>query len=142
MQITSFFKYIMKKTKSYFTLLFVLITDQLTKHIAVQSMNWKANTGISFGIFPEFPLWAFFVLVSLVFLVMIIYKIKLNFAWSLFIAGMSGNLIDRIRFGYVVDWIPFPFPFIDRLYMNIADMALILGFLCLILYSLKKTSHE
>jgi signal peptidase II len=57
---------------------------------------------------------------------------KYNLAWSLFMAGMIGNLIDRVHHSFVVDWISFPFPFIERLYYNIADIALIIGFLCFI----------
>jgi signal peptidase II len=107
-------------------------------------MKWQANTGIAFGLFPEFPLWGFFALVFLIFFIMIICKIKFDFAWSLFIGGMCGNFIDRIRFSYVIDWIsiPFHFPFIGKLHMNIADIALIMGFLCFVFNNLKKTSHE
>jgi len=125
--------------KNIFFFLLVLIADQATKYIAVEYMNWHANAGISFGLFQKFPLWIFFALIILLFLIKIFYKIKLDFTWSLLIAGMSGNLIDRIRLGYVIDWIPLPFPFIDRLYVNIADAALIIGFICFIFNEFKKS---
>jgi len=126
--------------KNALTFLFVLIADQATKFIAVKSMNWHANIGISFGIFPKFPLWVFFVLIITLLTFMIHQKIKFDFAWSLFMAGMIGNLIDRIRLSYVIDWILIPAPFINRLYINIADIALILGFLCFALNYLRKPS--
>lgn len=129
-----------KKMKNTLTLLFVLITDQATKYIAVENMNWQANDGISFGIFPNFPLWVLVTLIIIMFLFMILQRIKLDFAWSLFIAGMSGNLIDRIRFSYVIDWIFVPVPFINRLYINIADIALIIGFICFVYNYLVKPS--
>jgi len=128
--------------KSIFVFLFVLIADQVTKYYAVLNMNWQANAGISFGVYPGFPLWAFFALISLLLLLKIIYRIKLDSTWSLFIGGMCGNLIDRIRFGYVIDWISVPFPFIGRLYMNIADVALIMGFMCFTIIYIKNSSRE
>ena len=117
--------------KDTFIFLFVLIADQTTKYIVIESMNWHANTGISFGLFPRFPLWIFFALIFLMLFFRMFFKIKFDFRWSIFMAGMIGNLIDRVRFGFVIDWISFPFPFIGKLHINIADIALIIGFICL-----------
>ena len=130
--------------KNIFFFLLVLIADQVTKYTAVESLNWHANAGISFGLFPSFPLWIFFVLILLMIFIKIFYKIKLDLTWSLLIAGMSGNFVDRLRFGYVIDWIPIPFsfPLIGRLYINIADIALIMGFICFISNEFKKPSCE
>ncbi len=46
-----------------------------------------------------------------------------NFALSLILAGSAGNLIDRLRFGYVIDFIDF------RVWpvFNIADSAITIG---------------
>ena len=125
--------------------LFVLLIDQVTKCVAVANKNWHANTGISFGLFPRFPLWLLFGLVLLMLCFMILYRIKFNLKWSLFMAGMSGNFVDRVRFGYIVDWISLPFPIIGRLYVNIADIALIIGFICFIFngfYQSEKDTKE
>lgn len=51
---------------------------------------------------------------------------------ALIIGGALGNLIDRIRYGYVVDFLDFSglmFPWV----FNVADMAINIGFACLIL---------
>jgi len=128
--------------KNAFIFLFVLLTDQITKYIAVINLNWMANTGISFGVFPRFPLWILFALTFLMFYLMILYKIKFDLKWSLLLAGMGGNLIDRVRFGYVIDWIPLPFPIIVRLYLNIADIALIIGFICFIFNALYQFENK
>ena len=123
--------------------LFIIIYDQVTKYAAVASLNWQANAGISFGLFPNIPLWVFFISIILVFSFKTLYKDpKYEFALSLFMAGMFGNLIDRVRLGYVVDWIEIPFPFMDKLFLNIADMSLILGFICFIYYDFKNLSAE
>ena len=128
--------------KNIIIFLLVLSADQTTKYIAAANMDWRANTGISFGLFPQFPLWIFFALIVLILFLKIIYKIKFDLKWALFMAGICGNLIDRVRFGYVVDWIPLPFPFMDGLRINIADAALISGFICYILSEFKKLSYK
>ncbi|MBP6627159.1 MAG: signal peptidase II [Arenimonas sp.] len=58
--------------------------------------------------------------------------------FALVIAGAVGNLVDRLRFGYVVD-------FIDVLYwpgrhwpaFNIADSCIVVGAILLVLFSFK-----
>jgi len=61
--------------------------------------------------------------------------LMIKIAYALMIGGISGNLIDRIRFGYVVDFLDF------RIWpvFNIADSAISVGtaLLCLKLIKLK-----
>ena len=128
--------------KNGFVFLFVLLIDQITKYIAVANKNWQANAGISFGLFPRFPLWVLFALILIMLCLKIFYKIKFDLKWSLFMAGVSGNLVDRVRCGYVIDWIPIPFPVIGRLYVNIADIALIIGFICFIFNGLCQSVND
>lgn len=54
---------------------------------------------------------------------------------SLIIGGAIGNLYDRVRYGYVVDFLDFSglmFPWV----FNVADTAINVGFACLILDAL------
>lgn len=54
---------------------------------------------------------------------------------ALIIGGAAGNLYDRVRYGYVVDFLDFSgllFPWV----FNVADMAINIGFGCLILDAL------
>jgi signal peptidase II len=118
--------------KNALIFLLIVISDQATKFVAVICLDWQTNTGISFGIFPKFPLWVFFVLIILMLFFKMLFRKEYNLAWTLFMAGMIGNLIDRVRHSFVIDWIPFPFPFIEKLYSNIADIALVMGFLCFV----------
>ncbi len=63
-------------------------------------------------------------------------KIKSSFlmwALSLVVGGGIGNLIDRIRFGYVVDFIRFPVSFFNYSF-NIADCAVTIGAAMMIIY--------
>jgi len=63
-------------------------------------------------------------------------------ALSLILGGALGNLIDRIAYGYVVDFLAFHW---DEHYFpafNIADSAITVGATLLILDSLRSTRHS
>ena len=55
----------------------------------------------------------------------------------LFIAGALGNLIDRIRLDFVVDY--FDFVFIWNYVFNLADCFIVVGTILLCLYVLIKS---
>jgi signal peptidase II len=53
------------------------------------------------------------------------------------IAGAVGNLIDRLRFGYVVDFVDW---YVGKHHwpaFNVADSAILVGAVLLVLFSLK-----
>ena len=88
------------------------------------------NRGAAFGILKGQVF--FFILIALFVLVLIFLNFKTNrhkqsllylFSLSLIFAGGMGNLIDRIFFGYVIDFIDF------RIWpvFNIADSAITIG---------------
>lgn len=58
----------------------------------------------------------------------------LNIAVGLFIAGGIGNLIDRIRFGYVVDM--FEIKLFDFAIFNVADICVTVAFILLMIYGI------
>ncbi|MBU0981542.1 signal peptidase II [Patescibacteria group bacterium] len=109
----------------YFSALFVLFTglDQLSKWWALATLDETKrtdfgfeityNTGIAFGI--DLPTWAIWVVTVLVLGIgsWLVYENKLwRDKWhltglALLVAGAIGNLIDRVRLGYVVDFIKF-----------------------------------
>lgn len=72
--------------------------------------------------------------------VMVWWLARLKRGWAaagaaFIIGGALGNLHDRVRFGYVVDFLDFSglwFPWV----FNVADMAINVGFACLILDAL------
>jgi len=147
--------------KSLITALFialaVLIIDQLTKFIILKSLQpgeslpiiknifhitFVCNKGIAFGIFSEGGfafIWILFIAVITIIFIFTFYKKNFykskstEVFLSLIIAGAIGNLIDRMRFGYVVDFLDF------RIWpvFNIADAAITVGTLLLILQLLK-----
>jgi signal peptidase II len=96
------------------------------------------NTGIAFGLFKNQGF--FFLVVSLiaifVFTWLLYHQAKAQtlsrasrIAFSLIIGGALGNFIDRLQFGFVVDFIDF------RIWpvFNIADSAITIGALILVI---------
>ncbi len=63
---------------------------------------------------------------------------------SLIVAGGLGNLIDRIRFGYVVDmfWIGIPETIWQTNIFNIADVVIMIGFCTLFIANILDWKRE
>lgn len=60
-----------------------------------------------------------------------------NFAFGLLFSGVFGNLIDRVFYGYVRDFLSFKLFNYSFPVFNIADMAIVIGVLLLIVSSIK-----
>lgn len=146
----------MKRYKAltlFFSLsIFTIFLDQFSKYITQDiistdiikgffSITYTKNTGAAFGLFQGQHL--LLTIISLTICIMIIYlsmsgnipyKIIPQTASALIFGGAIGNLIDRIMLGYVRDflsvWIWPNF--------NIADIAITLGAITLMIYIIKK----
>ena len=140
-----------------FFFLAALTLDIVSKHFAgiylssgrvvslvpgVVRLFYVENRGAAFGIFQNTRY--FLIAVSLsavVFLLYLIIKKKHHDGWQYWsfyflLTGAAGNMIDRVRVGYVVDFIDFPhFPT-----FNFADIFINIGVLLLLtsLYKEKK----
>jgi len=67
------------------------------------------------------------------------------FAVSLILGGALGNVIDRLMHGHVVDFLDFHFAFLQPLFpgghfpsFNVADSAITVGAVCLVLDELRR----
>ena len=94
------------------------------------------NTGAAFSSFDGIGMWFFIVLTIVALGVMIYYffksdNSKIDFALALIMAGALGNLIDRIRFGYVRDFFLFYIFGSPFAVFNVADVCITLGFVLL-----------
>lgn len=104
----------------------------------VLSLTYLKNTGGAFSLLEGKM--TFFFIITVVALIAGIYFLFKNLQeskWltigiSLFLAGAIGNFIDRLRFGYVVDM--FQLDFINFPIFNIADIALVIGVACIMIY--------
>lgn len=114
----------------------ILLADQITKQWILFRFpqNVLTNAGIAFGILPNFG----FYLVILTLVLLILYFTREKklladdptlFAAASILAGSISNFIDRLRYGYVVDFISLPFwPA-----FNLADVAIVLGSLIMVI---------
>lgn len=94
------------------------------------SLTYVENFGIAFGMFKNKAL--FFIIMTIIISLVVVYliftigkqKLLINICLVLILGGAFGNLIDRIRFGYVIDYIHFSFfPPV----FNFADSCIVIG---------------
>lgn len=134
--------------------------DQWTKYLAVTflkdkpaipiwehvlELNYLENTGAAFGMLSNQKIFILFI--ALIFLAIATYTLikvpdkkkfrSLHLVLSFLAAGAIGNMIDRIRLDYVVDFIYFVY--IDFPIFNVADIyvtvsTIVLIFLLLFVY--------
>ena len=140
----------------------VIVLDQASKAWVLQNLpgappltvvpgffnlTFSRNTGGVFGLLagaPSFGRRAFFVGATAVALGVIVIFLRrwghesrlLTVALSLVSGGAVGNLVDRLRFGSVVDFIDWHWRSYHWYTFNIADSAIVGGAALLILHSL------
>lgn len=101
---------------------------------AVFDLSFVRNRGVSFGLFQADQLWsrALLILISAAIAGFFLYWLRQAergltvLSLGLVIGGALGNLIDRARFGFVVDFLDFSglyFPWV----FNVADAAITVG---------------
>ena len=139
---------------SFIAAALVIVLDQITKYWAqnalqvvgdiplwegVFHLHYARNTGAAFSFLSGNNI--FFCVVAgaamLFLLVFIVLRAKklhpaLLLCLGLILGGGIGNLIDRIQYGYVVDFLYFRL--INFAIFNVADMALVVGSILLALY--------
>jgi len=141
----------------------LLLIDQLSKHYLERwllpgqsiplienlfQLTLIHNPGGVFGLFPCLPPF-FFIIVSLlmiIFLIFLFWK-KLpgegrggRLSLGLIIGGGLGNLIDRLRFGHVIDFLDIGLWGYRWPVFNFADLGITVGIIVLGYKMLKKTS--
>jgi signal peptidase II len=109
-------------------------------------ITFALNPGAAFSMFVNAPQWfrsaLLFTLASaaiVVLLVLLMRDPKLNMvsiSFALILAGALGNLIDRVRFGRVVDFIDVHYYFHHYPIFNFADSAITIGVSLILLNTL------
>lgn len=109
----------------------VFILNDITLIKDILYFTYVENRGAAFGIMQN-KQWLFIVFTVVIILAMIIYLIKykpqgklLKLSLVFIMAGGVGNLIDRIRLGYVVDFIDVRI--INYPVFNVADCFVVIG---------------
>ncbi len=148
--------------------LVILLADQFTKLLIVgyfqhgdsQTMTSffnlvrVHNSGAAFSFLATASGWQrwFFTGIGVVASVFIIYLLRTHpqqrlfcFALALVLGGAIGNVIDRLLYGHVIDFLDFHWEWLAPLFyqghfpaFNIADSAISVGTVCLILDELRR----
>ncbi len=141
----------------------IILADQVTKTLILGHFQYLEsrpvtsffnivrahNTGAAFSFLADASGWQrwFFIGLGLVASGFIIWMIRSHptqklfcFAVTMIMGGALGNVVDRLLHGYVVDFLQFRFGFLEPLFrggyfpsFNVADSAITLGAVCLIL---------
>jgi signal peptidase II len=135
----------------YLLALAVVVLDQLTKMIAVEdlirhhevaltpffNLTLVFNTGAAFGFLGDAGGWqnVFFISVAMaatVFIYFVVRKLKPHEKLSaagfmLILGGAIGNVIDRVRHGYVIDFLDFHVGTWHWPAFNVADIGITVG---------------
>jgi signal peptidase II len=146
----------------------ILVLDQLTKMIVDRTMSlhesipiidgffsltYVRNTGAAFGIFSgsheAFRL-PFLILVSLLALGFVVVMLKrlrddetgLITALSLIIGGAIGNLVDRVLYGEVIDFLDFYWSHYHWPAFNVADSCITIGVLITFYYLIRAKGED
>ncbi len=137
------------------TAVVLFVADQVSKAVVVANLAfgervdvvgdlaqlWHVrNTGAAFSILPG-ATWVF-IPVTLVAIGMVVYfhrTLRGRSPWiqvilGAILAGALGNLVDRIRLGYVVDFVSLGFGDTRFPTFNVADSAVVLGIGALVAY--------
>ncbi|MFN4226928.1 MAG: signal peptidase II [Candidatus Ratteibacteria bacterium] len=149
----------MKKNKTvpnifFITTFFVFFLDQITKSFVVNllkkfdgniditsffSLTFVKNKGIVFGLFSSEKTKIFIIIFSLIaifsiFFIVFKFEKYREFSLGLVTGGIIGNLIDRIKYGYVIDFINFHFFPV----FNLADAFVTIGIILFFLRYLRE----
>ncbi|MGM0445705.1 MAG: signal peptidase II [Bacillota bacterium] len=99
-------------------------------------ITYVKNTGIAFGLFKNNNLFMISIIIIIIVIVIYFYKREknkdflLSIATTVMLSGAIGNLIDRIFYGYIIDYIDFQFwPA-----FNLADSLIVIGSILLGIY--------
>jgi signal peptidase II len=139
----------------------VMLLDQLSKWIITAAdlqdsitlvagffeILYRENHGGAWGLLRNQPEWfrmPFFVgtsLLAIVFLLwmrgrMEVHRRWVDLAFPAILGGAAGNLIDRVRLGYVVDFLDFDLGFMHWPTFNVADIGITVGVILLVADSL------
>lgn len=137
---------------------FIFIADQIIKYamigplqlksrgvihiISFFDLRWAENRGVSMGLLSaetDFGRWMLVALTAVIAVAVLIWIFREKMrgdilALSLVLGGAMGNIVDRARFGYVVDYADLHFgDFRPFFIFNLADAAISIGVAILLL---------
>ena len=146
--------------------LVMLIIDQITKQWTIQALQlhesyeilsffnftYARNYGAAFSFLGDAGGWQKYLFTGIAFAVSayLIYSLKknkasmvfTNIAFALILSGAIGNVIDRLVYGYVIDFLDFDLGFYRWPTFNVADSVIFIGAAMIILESLFESKDK
>ena len=124
-----------------------LAADQVSKAVVVASADtlvrgipvfpgfnliFHRNSGVTFGFFQNVPWWGLALAATAIVLFLVVSLIRATqtaeaVAYGMVIGGALGNIVDRIRFGGVTDFLDFYFGTAHWPAFNLADVFVVCG---------------
>lgn len=109
-------------------------------------ITYLQNTGAAWSVFSNKTI--YLIIVTIIFLLAFYFLIlrKTDFKkdktigifYGIIIGGIIGNLIDRIRLGFVIDYLDFSILGYNFPVFNLADILIVIGCIILVIKSFKK----
>lgn len=153
----------MNKLKRVLLIFIVFLIDQVSKIIVMNSISlnksidvvknffritYTHNDGAAFGFFGGKTI--FIVFVSLIVLLYLLYELfikknksfVLNIGNIFLIGGLLGNLVDRLYFGYVRDFLDFKLFGYEAPIFNLGDTAIVIGAILFFVGAIMEEKYE
>ncbi len=113
--------------------------------LPVLSLTWVENTGVTFGMFQAAGGWGPALLAAVAFAIVagLVLWLRRAETWLVAVSlgaiagGAVGNVVDRLRFGWVEDFIHFHVGTWSWYVFNVADAAIVCGVAALVLDGLR-----
>lgn len=107
------------------------------------SLTYVLNDGAAFSLFASRTY--LLILIALICLFFILYELKnnlddrvLSIGYSLVLAGLLGNFLDRLMDGYIIDYLSFKIFTYNFPIFNFADILIVVGIIVVIIKEILK----
>ena len=152
----------MKKIKYIITITIIFLIDQITKILIMKNLNlnesvtviksffkltYTHNYGAAFGIFGGKQILILIItFLTLAYLLFELFRnkktsFKTDIGITFIIGGLLGNLLDRLYYGYVRDFLDFNFGSYDFAIFNIGDSFIVIGTVIFLIGIIMEEKH-
>lgn len=134
----------------------IILIDQISKKMVDRELNQNEkihiykklyfvkvyNYGAAYGVLKNKR--KFLIIMTIISIIVLLFlgfcfeqnEFSIRLGLAIIIAGALGNLIDRIKYGYVIDFLYIKSKFKKVPIFNIADVAIFVGFLIILFYDI------
>lgn len=140
----------------------ILIIDIISKRLVIGNLatsesvsvidnffriTYAENTGVAFSLIEGYV--GFIIMMTVIVIIMIFKYVKSNninkyeeIGYSFILGGALGNLLDRVIYGYVIDFLDFNIFGYDFPIFNIADSFIVIGVFILGIISFREVGER